>query len=103
MQENTGKIVERIQKLLALSQSSNEHEAASALAKAQALLAEHNLSMAQVQVKDGGRSHYLKEVCDLGSRDNWRRLLLGCIARQNFCEAVQLRGSSMSLIGEACN
>ncbi|HLI05944.1 MAG TPA: DUF2786 domain-containing protein [Ktedonobacteraceae bacterium] len=34
MQEHTQSIIARIQKLLALSQSSNEHEAAAALAQA---------------------------------------------------------------------
>lgn len=38
-------IIERIQKLLALATSSNEHEAGEAMARAQQMLAEHNLSM----------------------------------------------------------
>jgi hypothetical protein len=45
------KIVDRIRKLLALAQSNNEHEAASAAANAQRLLSEHNLSMDQVSWK----------------------------------------------------
>jgi len=103
MQENS-KIVERIQKLLALSQSSNENEAASALAKAQALLAEHNLSMAQVQVRTGVQPAYIKEVHDLNSHENWRRFLLWYIAKQNFCDVVTHGGAStVSLIGEREN
>lgn len=43
------KIIERVQKLLALAgNNSNEHEAAAAIEKAHAILAEHNLSMQQV-------------------------------------------------------
>lgn len=42
-------IVERIQKLLALASSSNEHEAKLAADKANELLVKHNLSMQQVQ------------------------------------------------------
>lgn len=38
---------EKIKKLLALSKSPNEHEAQSALAKAQQLMAEHKISMAK--------------------------------------------------------
>jgi hypothetical protein len=102
MQENS-KIVERIQKLLALSQSSNEHEAALALAKAQALLAEHNLSVAQVQARSGAKPVYLKEVVNLNSHENWRRELLARIARQNFCRTVLLRHTSMAIIGELVN
>ena len=36
------KVVDKIQKLLALTESSNEHEAALAAEKAHELLAEHN-------------------------------------------------------------
>ena len=102
MQENS-KIIERIQKLLALSGSSNEHEAASALAKAQALLAEHNLSLAQVQARTGVKSSYIKACYDLDGCDNWRRSLLLLIARHNFCEVVMLRGIHMSMVGEDYN
>lgn len=42
------KVIEKIRKLLALSKSSNEHEAASALAKAQELLDRENLSLHEV-------------------------------------------------------
>ena len=103
MQENS-KIVERIQKLLALSQSSNENEAASALAKAQAMLAEHNLSMAEVQVRTGVKSAYVREIYNLNSHDNWRRFLLGEIAHNNFCHVVTHGGTlSVSLVGERDN
>lgn len=43
---------EKIKKLLALSKSPNEHEAQSALAKAQQLMAEHKISMAEVEDKE---------------------------------------------------
>ena len=42
------KIIERIQKLMALSQSSNVHEASNAAARAAELLADYNLSMGDV-------------------------------------------------------
>ena len=47
----TNPIIEKIQKLLALANSSNEHEAALAAAHAQRLLSEHNLAMADVEAK----------------------------------------------------
>ena len=43
---------EKIKKLLSLSKSPNEHEAQSALAKAQQLMAEHKISMAEVEDKE---------------------------------------------------
>lgn len=42
-------IVDKIQKLLALGTSSNEHEAAAAIAKAQSLMEQHDLVMADVE------------------------------------------------------
>lgn len=46
------KIVDKIQKLLALANSSNEHEAKSASAKANKLLLKHNLSMADIREEE---------------------------------------------------
>jgi hypothetical protein len=45
------KIIIKIQKLLALAGSPNEHEAALALSKAQALMEEHNISMEDISAK----------------------------------------------------
>ncbi|MDK4577480.1 DUF2786 domain-containing protein [Kingella kingae] len=46
------KILEKIKKCLALSQSANEHEAAQALKHAQALMKQHSLSDADVALSD---------------------------------------------------
>ena len=43
------KVIEKIQKLLALSESSNENEAHAAMLRAQALLAKHKLSLKEVK------------------------------------------------------
>ena len=43
--EKKKRIIDKIRKLLRLSRSSNEHEAAAAAAKAQELLSEYNLSL----------------------------------------------------------
>lgn len=48
---------EKIKKLLSLSKSPNEHEAQSALAKAQQLMAEHKISMAEVEDKEKRKAH----------------------------------------------
>ena len=103
MQERE-KIIERIQKILARSHSSNEHEAATALAKAQALLAEHNLSLAEVQVRTGKKSTYVQYQHMLAGQDQWRRELMATIARFNFCELVFWSGTvRVALIGEQEN
>ena len=46
------KLIERIKKLLALSTSSNEHEAQMAAKKASDLMKEHQINMSQVDVDD---------------------------------------------------
>lgn len=51
--ENTSKIIDRIQKLLALSTSSNPHEAATAAAKAAQMMAEYELEEADLRVESG--------------------------------------------------
>ncbi len=48
------RVIEKVRKLLALSNSSNEHEAALAAAHAQRLLAEHNLAMSELEVREEG-------------------------------------------------
>lgn len=98
-------IVAKIQKLLALSRSNNPNEAAAALSKAQTLLQEQNLSMLDVEVKNGKRSdRYALFHADLGSRDEWRRELLTVIARNNFCDMSYRTGRSIvTLIGEKEN
>src|SRR5579884_2145941 len=55
-------IIEKIQKLLALSTSSNEHEAALALAKAQNMLLQYNLSLEEVSAKQKPDRHYTKDT-----------------------------------------
>ncbi|MDR3715933.1 MAG: DUF2786 domain-containing protein [Puia sp.] len=59
------KIIEKLQKLLALSASDNEHEAALAMSKAEALMREHNLSVADVAINGSGANVESNEVCGL--------------------------------------
>lgn len=84
------KILEVIKKCLALSTSSNEHEAAAAAAKAQELLFKHNLSMAQVEdiqeVSAVGESHENYHVSK--NEGFWIRDLAFAVAKFNFCEAM---------------
>ncbi len=100
------RVVERVQKLLALSTSQNPHEAALAAAKAQALLFKHNLSLSLVEAGAARNSQtvYISDRFDSGGRTNWRRALLAAVARNNFCRGVSYRGSrDVGIVGEPHN
>ena len=103
------KIVDKIQKLLALTESSNEHEAALAAEKAHELLAEHNLSMAQVESaskkeKLNEQGGHTSATSKLGAR--WVRNLWLATARLYFCEYLYSRGNHKTyhtVIGSEAN
>jgi Protein of unknown function (DUF2786) len=77
-------IKERIRRLRELSKSSNEHEAAAALDKANDLLVEHNLTLADVEVVDSERIKKTYEA--KRRRHTWAREVWGAVARANFCK-----------------
>lgn len=83
MQEISEKIIEKVKKLLSLSDSSNEHEAKSAMLMAQRLMAKHNLELKDVVIEDE------VDVCEIkaGSygRRTWRRLLANVISSNFRC------------------
>lgn len=75
------KLLETLQKLLALSASSNEHEAALALEKAQALLNENSLTVQDVEVDGAGADIISQEIWGLTkSRQKWEAILGASIA-----------------------
>lgn len=85
---------EKIKKLLALSKSPNEHEAQAALTKAQQLMAEHKISMAEVQ--DVGKREALEKktgVTFSARRDPWILRLSNIIAENYCCKAISYRES----------
>lgn len=61
--DNKDRILDKIQKLLALANSSNEHEAKAASARAQALLTKYNLTMADAEAT---ADKYGKEYVESG-------------------------------------
>lgn len=81
------KLLDRIRKLMALSTSPNENEAAAAMAKAQAMLIEHNLSMAEVALEatpdDDIIIDKLEEKTDSVP---WARRLAMGVANLYFCK-----------------
>lgn len=75
------KILDKLQKLLALSASSNEHEAVLALEKAQALMNEHNLTVQDVAVDGSGADITSQEIWGLTkSRQKWESILGASVA-----------------------
>lgn len=96
----TDPIIARIQKLLALAGSSNEHEAALAAAHAQRLLAEHNLAMADIESAQKPQSVDKVEAQVSRTLPKWVRHLSAGICTAFDCQAIHhpLQGK-MTFIG----
>jgi Protein of unknown function (DUF2786) len=94
----TKTIIEKIKKLLALSESNNEHEAQRAAEMASRLLALHNLELTDLE-----KSEVTEEtILETGRLIHWERLLIVETAHFYDCEALLQRGhrrSVLSLIG----
>lgn len=85
MTDTMDKIVERIQKLLALGKNNrSEAEAAAAMAKAQELLTQHNLDMASVEGVAAG-SAKREKAAQAGGMYVYQRRLWRAVAQLNFC------------------
>ena len=77
-------IIAKIRKLLALAQSPNEHEAALAAAKAQALLTEYALTLDDVE-----ESEFVEAEVFLPG-EQWRLILLSVMAQVNSCRILTM-------------
>lgn len=84
MNTDPANIAAKIQKLLALADSSNEHEAASAAAHASALLAKYNLSLADLP-GDASTIHTGHDLDFTKCSSPWVRRVWQAVARLNFC------------------
>ncbi len=83
---NKENIVEKIRKLLALSQSDNEAEASLAMQRVHELLVKYNLEMEEVKVNN---TPVTKEVMADGQRlKEWRLELAVGIAKAYFCKTL---------------
>jgi len=85
MNAETEKVLAKVKKLLALSKSPNEAEALSAANKAQALLAEYNLSLSMVE-NIGEPEEF---IIDQGTKTDslpWRRAIANAVAQMYFCK-----------------
>lgn len=85
------KILEKVEKLIALSTSSNEHEASLAMQRAQDLLARHNLDMTLVERRTGASAKGEENRLG-GGLYKWQRELWGAVADLNFCRYWSIKG-----------
>jgi len=86
-------LVEKIQKLMRLTTSSNPNESALAMQKAEELMKKHNLGM--LDILEGKEEQPLnKQVVESGSKrfPSWKLSLLSSIASTFDCGTVRSRG-----------
>lgn len=88
------RVIEKVRKLLALSSSNNQHEAALAAAHAQRLLAEHNLSMSELEVQEEGAGEVAIEVAKTVPK--WLSSLFATVANGFDCFPIVTTSESCS-------
>lgn len=99
MEKDKKMIIEKIKKLLALSKSSNEHEAALAAAHAQRLLSEHNLAMTDVEAgREAGAAEKV-ETDSAKTLPKWVWRLLGGVQAAFDCQVVHKGIGKIVFIG----
>ncbi len=87
------RIREKVGAMLALADdAANEHEAATALAMAQKLLLEHNMSLHAFRAEDAPAQTAKPFELDIAAGGAWRVQLLGAVAVGNLCTVVQGKG-----------
>lgn len=81
--ESIDRVKDKILKLLALSESNNVNEAASAMERARALLLQYNLNMGELEIK----SLIKEEIYDEGKGEHdYETALISTVALYNLCE-----------------
>lgn len=87
MNEADNKIIDKIEKLIALSSSDNENEAKAAMLKAQELMAKYEIEMSQIN-SDKAKERPVVPYTSPSFRDDWV-VDLGSLIAGNFrCRAV---------------
>jgi uncharacterized protein DUF2786 len=80
------RIAERIRKLLALANNNpSEAEAAIALERASALMAEHNITVAQVDARGTGDKRVEEKYNAAYRQQTWAREIWSSVSELNFC------------------
>jgi hypothetical protein len=87
------RILDKIQKLMALATSANEHEAALALSKAQALMAEHNLTSTDLHRSQLGTTQF-KSTQSVSKVKDWELALVQQVAGAFGCRVLWVPGNS---------
>lgn len=102
------RVIRKIKRCLALSKSANEHEAATAMRQAQALMREHRLSETDVRASDVGEVE--SSMSRATRRPIWDRHLSVVVAKAfgcktlrytHWCEATQRRVERATFVGVA--
>ena len=88
MTDKIAPIIEKIKKLLALANSSNEHEAALAAGHAQRLLSEHNLAMADIDATHKPDKADKVETVVPKTLPKWLRHLSSGVSTAFDCQTV---------------
>jgi Protein of unknown function (DUF2786) len=92
------KIILKIQKLLALSASCNEHEAALAAAHAQRLLALHNLQMADIMTGSPPEKADTVDVAAGKSLPKWAGWIASSVAQSFGCRVIHVKNDQPKLV-----
>lgn len=95
---NKQQITDKIQKLLALANSSNEHEAQAAAKMAQQLLTKYNLTMTEVQKEEIDYTSELVETDRQRQNPAWK-YVQSIVREFFFVEIVQSKRSGVGIIG----
>lgn len=83
------RVIRKIKHCLALSTSSNEHEAATAMRQAQALMAKYRLTETEVNLSDVGEA---RSDLSKPKREQWDGMLSSMVGKVFDCEALIFRG-----------
>lgn len=103
MQQDKSKLIDKIKKLLALSQSSNMHEASIALQKAQELMQEHQISNIHL-IPEETMTHSPLEQNIVGQHYIWAKTLAYACAKMFDCTTLNYqREETFRFIGEEHN
>lgn len=85
----THKLLDKVRKLLSLAGSSNQHEAQSAMAKAQEILLKHNLSLKEIDIE---RKFINRQIGSVGNRNPLKTMVGSIINAFFFVEALWVFG-----------
>lgn len=103
-------VLERLEKLLRLAESPNEHEASAAMAKAQQMMEDFNIDAATIgKTAKGKQGAPRSDEKNKGGLYEWQRDLWKAVAEMNFCRYWSIKGLTRGstyehrLLGSAVN